>query len=68
MRQKNIVIIWENNATTNSNSIAGGMYTFVNHLSSTTDNNYKVYTYYPDNSPSSVRKNEIPIISFITTE
>ena len=62
----NIVIIWQNNATSNSNNTAGEMTTLVNHVNSILDENYKVYTYYPSNSPPNVRSNEMPIISFIT--
>ena len=46
---KNIVIIWANEATYNSNyPVTGGMFTLVNHLNSTQNESFKVYTYYPD--------------------
>ena len=65
---KNIVIIWENASTSNSNNTAGGMTILAQNISSTDNSSYKVYTYYPDISVSGLRKNEIPIISFITSD
>ena len=64
---QNIVLIWENKSTNNSNAVSdGGMSTLRINLESSDENSYKVYTFYRDNAAwKPQRLNEIPVISFI---